>query len=79
MLCIEASSAARASAICRRVSGECGSVEGEVEVGSGIGAAEDAPGSEGERDGALVLVDADADADPDILGGRRWGRTAVEE
>lgn len=37
-----------------------GSVEGWAE--------EDAPGIEGERDGAFVLVEADADAEADIFG-----------
>jgi hypothetical protein len=68
MLSIDASSAARASAICRRASGECGSVEGDVDAGSESGPEAAAPGMEWEVDGALVLVDADADAVADILG-----------
>jgi hypothetical protein len=65
MLCIDASSAARASAICRSVSGECGREDGDVEVvGLEAGTEElDGPGWGGESDGALVLVEADAEAD----------------
>jgi hypothetical protein len=80
MLCIEASRAARASAICRRVSGECGREEGEVDVvgsveeeGGGMVLLED--GRPGEREGAWVDVEAEAeaeaDADADIVDARR--------
>jgi hypothetical protein len=68
MLFMEASRAARASAIWRRVSGECGRVDGEVEETGLDGDTEEvAPGIEGEREGASVLVDANADANADML------------
>jgi hypothetical protein len=68
MLDIEASRAARASAICRAVSGECGRVgEADVEALEAwlLFVSVDG-GREGERDGALVDVEAEAEAEAEF-------------
>lgn len=76
MLVMEASSAARASAIWRRVSGEWGRVDGCVDAWGagppcvcGLWVEEGWVLVGGSIEGAWVLVEADADADaePDMM------------
>ena len=62
---MEASRAARASAICRAVSGLWGRV-GEADVDWEALLVVDG-GREGEMEGAFVDVEADAEAEPDIV------------
>jgi hypothetical protein len=68
MLFIEASRAARASAIWRAVSGLWGRVgDADVECDEEWEALLVVGGREGEMEGAFVDVDADAEAEADII------------